>query len=148
MPDATTSALRPIIAEWHRRALPIIATKAFIDTWADFIVAWERVKYPAGASPVDAAFARAAASAPPAKAVQLYRDGPILLLAALCRELQGTAGDGDFYLDVRTAGRLLNVDHSTAWRWLKVLCAEGILQAGEIGSKATRKASRFRYLGD
>jgi hypothetical protein len=64
----------------------------------------------------------------------------------LCCELQHIVGDGDFYLDVRSAGRLIGVDHTTAWRWLKVLCADGLLAAGVKGSKATRKASRFRFI--
>jgi hypothetical protein len=144
MPNTAPNELRPIIGEWHRRALPVIGTKPFLETWADFIVAWARVKYPAGQSPVDVAFARASAATPPAKAVELYPGQTgILLLASLCRELQ--AGARELFLDVRTAGRLLNVDHSTAWRWLKVLCADGILRAGEVGSKATRRASRFTY---
>ena len=29
--------LRPIVKEWHRRALPIIGTKPFSETWADFL---------------------------------------------------------------------------------------------------------------
>jgi hypothetical protein len=149
VPGATMADLRPIIVEWHRKALPIIATKPFIDSWGDFIVAWERVKYPAGKNPVDAAYARAMTAAPPANAVELYGRSAIVLLAALCRELQRIAGTDDFFfLDVRTAGRLVGVDHSTAWRWLKVLCADGILKAGDIGRKATHKASRFSYLGD
>lgn len=147
VPDAMVSALRPVVVQWHERALPIIGTKPFLDTWADFVIAFENVKYPAGQGVVDAAFERAVAAAPPAKAVELYSaETGILLLAALCRELQRMAGDSEFFLDTRTAGRLLRVDHSTTWRWLKVLCADGILQAGEKGSKATGKASRFRYL--
>jgi hypothetical protein len=147
LPDAGPGELRPIIAEWHRRALPIIGTKSFLESWADFIVAWARVKYPAGRGTVDSAFARAASTPPPARCAELYPgEAGILLLAGLCRELQ--RGAGEFFLDCRTAGRLLNVDHSTVWRWLKVLCADGILQAGEKGSMATRKASRFIYLGD
>jgi hypothetical protein len=146
IPGAGPGGLRSIIAEWHRRALPVIGTKPFTDSWADFLIAWQRVRFPAGQGAVDTAFARASAVAPPAKALELYPgETGIVLLASLCRELAD--GAGDFFLDVRTAGRLLGADHATAWRWLKVLCADGILRAGAVGSRATRRASRFTYTG-
>jgi hypothetical protein len=149
VPNATPNELRPILVEWHQRAFHVIGTKPFLETWADFIVAWGKVKYPAGQAPVDAAFSRALHASPPATAIELYPgETGIVLLATLCRELEHIAGAGEFFLDTRTAGRLLNVDHSTAWRWLKVLCADGVLRAGATGSKATRKASRFSYTGD
>jgi hypothetical protein len=144
---AKVGELRPIVREWHQRALPVIATKPFVDTWADFLPAWKRVKIPAGASPVDIAFKRAMERAPPPSVTELYgQDEPIVMLAKLCLELQRIMGDAEFFLDCRTAGRLIGVDHTTAWRYLDVLCADGILLAGPKGSKATGKASRFRFI--
>ncbi len=35
--SAAPGKLRPIVQEWHRRALPTIGTKPFLDTWADFL---------------------------------------------------------------------------------------------------------------
>jgi hypothetical protein len=144
--SASTSTLRQIIVEWHRRALPTIRTTEFTETWADFLLAWPRVKFAAGQGAVDVAFARAIAAEPPARAAQLYTERPILLLASLCRELQRIAGADEFYLDCRTAGKLIGKDPTTAWRLLNVLCADGILAAGTKGSRATHKASRFRFL--
>ncbi len=145
--SADLAALRGIVEEWYRRALPFIRTKDFLETWADFVHAWERVKYPAGEGAIEVAFDRAAAVKPSAKAIQLYGDSPsMVLLASLCRELQALVGDAYFFLDVRTAGRLLKIPHLTAWRWLRVLVADGILMAGEKGSHANRRASRFRYV--
>jgi response regulator of citrate/malate metabolism len=68
------------------------------------------------------------------------------LLVKLCRELQRTAGHSTFFLSCRTAGRLLNVDHSTANRWLYMLEQDEILQVVSRGSNAGRKATRYRYL--
>ncbi len=144
--------LRPIVVEWHRRALPFISTKGFADTWADFVLQWPKVRFPVGEGAVDAAFERACQAEPPAAAVALYGgDGRLLLLASLCRELQRSAGDGPFFLDCRTAGRLLTVPHTTAWRWLVVLCADEIVEVVETGGQAAGnagKASRYRYLAD
>ena len=36
--------LREIVRQWHHQALAFIRTKAFGESWADFVVAWERVK--------------------------------------------------------------------------------------------------------
>ncbi len=147
--SADLPTLRPVVVEWHRQALPFITTKAFTETWADFIDAWARVKFPAGQGVVDAAFQRAVASKPPPKAVALYAEPPVLLLASLCRELQRIAGDGPFFLDCRTAGRLVGFHHATAWRLLTVvLPADGILAGGAKGSKGTHKANEYRYIAD
>jgi hypothetical protein len=143
---AAAGTLRPIVEQWHRLAVPVIRTKPFLETWADFLLAWPRVRVPAGEDAISTAFRRAAATTPPPRATELYGSGPIVLLAALCRELQRLASDGDFFLDCRTAGRLIGVDHTTAWRYLVVLCADGVLAARAKGSKATRKASRFRFI--
>lgn len=71
----------------------------------------------------------------------------VRLLAALCRELQRTAGDEPFFLGCRTAGGLLGVNHVQAWRWMYLLQAEGLLEVTERGSQCKNKASRFRYRG-
>ena len=138
--------LRPIVESWHRLALPVIGTKDFLETWADFVRGWEKVKHPAGQGPVEEAFRRAAARKPPRKAVELYGEkARIVKLAALCRELQRAAGDADFYLDCRTAGRLLGVSHVSAADWLAVLVADGVLELREQGSRQRRRASSYRY---
>jgi hypothetical protein len=38
---------------------------------------------------------------------------------------------------VRSAGRLLGASHKTVWTWLNALVGDGILLAGEKGSRAT-----------
>jgi hypothetical protein len=63
--------------------------------------------------------------------------------------LQRVAGAGPFYLDCRTAGRLVGVHHTTAWIWLTtVLPADGILEVGARGSQATGKANEYRYIAE
>ena len=146
---ADLTELRPVVEEWHRRAIPFLRTKEFTESWADFVYGWERVKHPVGQGAIEAAFQRATAAPPPTRAAELYDDLPqVQLLASLCRELQRIAGDKEFFLDCRTAGELLKVVHTRAWKWLGMLTADKILAAGEKGSKATHKASAFRYLAD
>ena len=96
-------------------------------------------------------FKRAIRLEPPKIAVERYPDnGKIKVLVALCRELQLAAGDGSFYLSVRTAGRLLDVTPMTANRWLFLLLSDGILKLVSKGgtAKTVRQASRYRYVAD
>jgi len=142
--------LRPVVQEWHRRALPYIKTKDFEETWIDFLQAWPKIKFKKGEGPMAQIFSRAFQVEPPKVALDKYPTNPQLqLLAALCRELQTAAGDGPFFLGTRTAGRLLGVDHWKAWRWLFLLQTEGVIREVTKGGTAEnpRKASRYRYIG-
>jgi DNA-binding transcriptional ArsR family regulator len=145
--DAPAADLKDIVREWHNRALPHISTKPFEETWIDFLKAWPNVRFPRGAEPVRQAFERALAE--PLPKIALQYDGPkCRILVALCRELQRLAGEQPFYLACRTAGTLLDVDHTTANRWLFLLAEDGILEVVKQGSRESRKASRFRYLSE
>src|SRR5262249_6565198 len=44
--DTSPAMLRGIVKEWHRRALPVIRTKDFVETWTDFQTAWLNVRTP------------------------------------------------------------------------------------------------------
>jgi hypothetical protein len=142
--DANPLDLEPFVREWHRRALPFIGTKPFEETWIDFLRGWPRVKFPKGSEPMALIFAKALEADVP-KVAERYDRPELRLLVSLCRELQRAAGDGPFYLAVRTAGRLLGVDHTTAWRWLWLLEQEGILKVVIRGDQSGT-ATRFRYV--
>jgi hypothetical protein len=85
--DTSPAMLKAIVAEWHRRALPVITTKDFAETWSDFQIAWLAVKAPHGAT-VHAAYDAAR------RAPQAYIDGNAELgvLAAFCRNLSEASG--------------------------------------------------------
>lgn len=145
--EATAAALRPAVKEWHRRALPNIRTTEFAETWADFITAWPRVRYPRGMGVADA-LRRADEQSVPLVALELDYPPHLRRLVALCRELQRDAGDGPFYLACRTAERLLGIDHATAGRWFRVLLADGVLECIESQKwqRGAWRARRLRYL--
>jgi hypothetical protein len=147
--DADPLELRTIVEAWHKRALPVIRTKPFEETWIDFLQGWSKVKYPKGAGPMDVIFERSRASSPPAVAMRFEQQG-VRQLVSLCRELQRQTGDRPFFLGCRTAGRLLDVAHTTAYRWLFLLKSERVLQEVEKGKQAGNKfrASRYRYVAD
>jgi hypothetical protein len=143
--DAAADQLEPILREWHRRALPFISTKPFDETRIDFLVAWDRVKFPAGLGPLEALMQKATRSALPVAALRYDSDG-VRRLAAICAALQAAAGDAVFFLSCRTAARVLGVpSHETAWRWLLLLKRDGLLIEAEPGRNS--RAARFRWIG-
>jgi hypothetical protein len=142
---ADAQFLRRFVEEWHRQALPFIATKPFEETWLDFCEGWDKVKFAAGSEPIAALFAQAMRRGTPACA-EWYEQPQVRSLVALCRELQKLAGESAFFLDCRTAGRLLSVEHKVAWRWLRLLIREDVLQVVSVGTR--HRASEYRYLGD
>lgn len=149
--DADPRNLRPIVQEWHRRALAKIRTKEFEETWIDFLKAWPRVRYAKGTEPMMQTFRRAVESEPPRIAVTKYPENQRLqILVALCRELQRAAGGQPFYLSCRKVGELFQASHTEANRWLFLLEQDRILQVVAKGGtpKNPRNATRFRYMGD
>ena len=67
-------------------------------------------------------------------------------MVKLCRELQVLSGNEPFFLDCRTAGRLLEVTHVTAWNWLTGLVGDGVLVLVSSGSRVSKKANEYRYV--
>ena len=140
--DADLQDFRDVVRQWHKLALPVIGTKPFDDTWADFVYGWPRVKFPKGSEPMNQILANADASELPVLAGR-YDCPRTHRLIKLCREFQRAAGDGPFFLSCRTAGELLGVDHNTAWKRLRMLESDDVLKATARGTKT--RATRYMY---
>jgi hypothetical protein len=139
--------LKPAIRRWHERALPVITTKDFDETWLEFLYGWDRVKVPMHVNLMADALQRAREN--PVEDSD-YENPNVRDLLALCRELQAMWTDGPFFLSCRTAARLFGVDPKKAWRWLYLIEREGWIKTHEKGGspKNPWKATRFWYLGD
>lgn len=144
--DADALQLVNIVRKWWEQAREFSPTP-WEEHLADFLEGWDKVKYPAGSGPMAMILRRAKAQTPPPAALQFEQE-QLRLLVALCCELQREVGDGKFYLSARTAGRLLEIDHVKANRWMRFLVRLGILELVEAGSRnpSDRRANRFRYL--
>lgn len=139
--DTSPAALKAIVAEWHRLALPVINTKPFGETRSDFQVAWQRVKRPHGTT------VRAAFDAARRKPLAPIDDSDGLgVLAALCRNLGATCGA--FYLSCRTVEELFGVPRMTAWRWLQAIQFHGVIEPVSTGTLKDRQASTWAYTGE
>jgi hypothetical protein len=133
--------LKPVVKEWHRRALPTIVTKDWGSTWGDFLNGWRGVKYAEGEDVLGKAMAAAKAADPPAFTAGYAPEHR--LLASLCRELQRIAGSEPFFLSNAKAGEAVGVDKRQANRWLGALIGDLALR---IVKKHTRhQATRYRW---
>jgi hypothetical protein len=138
--------MRLVLKEWHRQALPFIRTKEFDESWSDFVVAWERVKCPAGPS-FAAAAAAADADEMPEIVERLEYDGCLRRLTALCWHLHRQWGEQPFPLGCAIAGRFLGVSAKHAARLQESLEFDGVLKRVTKGTMQSGKASEWRYTG-
>ncbi len=84
---------------------------------------------------------------PPAVADRYYLPG-VRALIGLCAALQAAAGDGrTFFLACRHGGELIGADYRRVSAWLRRLESDGVLSRVATGSKATRRANEYRYIG-
>ena len=81
-------------------------------------------------------------AAPPKKTERLSAD--VQLLASLCRELQRQAGNKPFFLDGRSAAKVLGRAHETVASWLRALQRLGVIRRVSRGCPGM--ASRYLYV--
>jgi hypothetical protein len=119
--------LKPLVRQWHQMALPYILTKDFETTWLDFLDGWKRAKYSILEGPL-AEIYEATVNATYPEIAEQYENESIRKLVGLCHQLQRLAGESPFFLTSRGAGAVLDVSHSVAAKWLKLLVADGVLE--------------------
>lgn len=144
-PDATRDELREIAREWHRLALPVIATKEFSVTLTDFLRGWASVKHPHGAT-LNTIIESIDFTAPLPDGIKALGYGPAAnRLVQICAALQAHEGDQPFFISSRQAGELIDLHFTDASKVLAALVADGVLELVKRGTG--RMASRYRYIG-
>lgn len=138
--------LKPIVKEWHKRAYPVIGTKNFTVTWADFIHAWPRVKWPKGDVMLSQAVKKALEGKTVLPEIDEYDTEEARLLLKVCYELQQGMGDSPFFLASRKAGGIIGLSHRAAFKLLEMFVADGKLEL--VQTHTTRKAPRYRYIAN
>lgn len=124
---------------WHQRARP---EATWTDTWSAFLDAWPRIKIPPGHGFLDQFRERLAGGE---KMPGVYDDPKLDRLLVLVCELSREAGEGSFYLAVRTAGEFCGwPSPMIASRRLKRLVDDGWLTVSLPAT--TRRATRYRLL--
>lgn len=111
------------------------------DYLTEFLDKLSLVRFPKGHALVNA-LAAAKRLPPPKQTRCLSRE--VQLLACLCSELQREAGTNAFFLDGRSAAKLLRQPHRTVASWLRALCRAGVIALEAKGRLGF--ASRYRYI--
>jgi hypothetical protein len=151
--DADATDLEPIVRKWFRWALPVIRTKEWAVTWADFCLAWKNVAFPAGEGPA-LDLMRLAADGPALPEAAAFADPVVRRLVAVCAALDAAArkvGGDSFFLSCRTAAEVCGFPgengYRTAHRWLVRLVDRGLLAVATPGvrGRASRTATSYRF---
>lgn len=143
--DLPARELKPIVQEWHKRAYPVIGTKPFSTTWADFVHGWKRVKWPKGDVILSHAVKRVLEGKTILPDADEYDLEEARFLLKVCFELQQGMRDKPFFLASRTAGGLVNLSHKAAYKLLEMFVADGKLEI--VQRHTTEHAPRYRYVG-
>ncbi len=140
--------LRPLVAEWHKLALPFIRTKPFDETWADFVEAYGNVDLARSGDAAEMAMAAAESKELPSEA-RGYMTPLIQRLVALCAELGRSSAEGTtFFLSCRKAASVLGTsDYKSVARWLQMLVADRLLGEVVKGGPHNNKATRYEWKG-
>ena len=137
-PEANIGVLEDVVREWHEEARP--PGTPFAPTWNEFLVAYGKVKHPAGSGPFDVALKQARIQAA-ALGHEDYGEPETVLLLCLAWQLQRVK-DGPFPLSARVAERACRFpDRMTAWRRLVMLQRDGWLRQVQEGTRM--KAARY-----
>ncbi|MFG0328578.1 MAG: DNA-primase RepB domain-containing protein [Phycisphaerales bacterium] len=140
--------VKPIVRQWHDRALPRIRTKSFDVSWSDFLRAWETAALPLFADPVTDCLQRAVQQAAEGDLPQCalaYDSMVVRRLIGLCGNLAALRADGRFFLSSHDAASRFDEQPAQVWRFLKMLCADGVIAEVEPGN--ARRATRYRWIG-
>ena len=135
--------LKPLVRKWHAQALSVIGTPAFDESWSDFVRAFDAAAYPLDLDIERWAVTQAKSAALPPAASE-YDSEPVRLLIAICWWLASLHHRRRFFLSSHSAGEVLGVTHDKVLRWMRMLCADGVLEVVERGNQ--RKATRYRYI--
>jgi hypothetical protein len=101
------------------------------------------VRFPEGQA-LRKALEIAKGTVPPKETARLSPD--VQLLASLCRELQRQARFGFFFLDGRSAAKVLHRPHETVASWLRALRRVGVIKLALRGHPGV--ASRYSYVAN
>ena len=142
-PNATKQELRVIAQGWHEMALPVIGTKDFTTTWADFLHGWEKVRHPFG-STMENIIASIDEGLPLPEGIGSLGYGDrVQYLVRLCIALQAHHGTEPFFISARQAGEAMGLHFTDASKTLSALVADGVLTLVTKG--AGKVASRYRF---
>jgi hypothetical protein len=136
--------LQVAFALWWSQATALLPPDADFEEWrSDFEDTFARTHSPLGANSLGEAIRRAIAEPLPPQA-ERYTSPKIKRLVAVCCQLQFLQGNNPFFLGVRDAARIMEIQNLyQANARLKTLVRDNILIVVEKGTR--KRATRFRF---
>lgn len=142
-PGATKAELRLLVTEWHRQALPHIGTTDFMETWADFMRGWEKVRRPFG-EVMNLILDGVDDDPLPAGIEALGYGKRGQKLVKICKRLADHHAPEPFFLGARQAGDLLGIHFTDASKLLAALVFDDVLKLVKKGSG--KRASEYTWV--
>ena len=140
--SASAEEIHGIFSLWWKKALPVVDSKDFDESWTDFKVAWENVKHPYGASMDKIKVGLPDTSIQNDASVHGDMAANLLELCIRLDDNQNKHWNGDpFPLSCRTAGEILGINRYYANNILSLLTKEGYLV---VTKGNTVRANRYR----
>ena len=133
---------REIVQEWHQRALPIIRTKPFDETWAEFIRAFHNVKIPQDSDLLVHLY-ESVSTEDVSEICAPYESETTRKLIRLCVSLDQHHKGGVFFLACRTVEKVCGFSYKLAADRLNMLVVDKVLSLVERGNESGR-ASRYQ----
>ena len=152
-PKASAKQMRPFVEAWHEAYQPIIGTKLWIATWADFCAAWPRIRFLEGEGVIKQFFESIDMAKPiPEHLQELGYDRDLFNIVELCRLLamNNPLDRETFFLGNRALAELIGTSQPTAGNILNSLVQDGVLElleSGRLEKGKPRRASVFKYIG-
>lgn len=150
----TALALMPILDRWYRwyeMSAPVMQKAKhpmpYDEAFGRFVQAWRNVLHAKGCEEINQARAEAFQGDEPTCAASC-RSKEAKWLVRLCAELQRRSGRNPFYLDCRTAGKVIGLSHVAANALLWTLRELKILEVVKPHDYGKHRATEYRYLGD
>jgi len=140
--SASSEEIHGIFSLWWQKAVSVVGSKDFDESWTEFKVAWENVKHPHGASIDKIKEGLPDTSIQNNASVHGVVAANLLELCIRLDDNQNKHWNGDpFPLSCRTAGEILGINRYYANNLLSLLTKEGYL---EVTKGNTVRANRYR----
>lgn len=142
---SVANELESIFASWWQKAKPYLGDSPDFDYTLDlFRITYEQTRVPLGKNAVDEAISLSKENVP--EIATSFSSEAYVRLVAVCFHLQKLSGDIPFFLSVRDARRIANVDSiATSSVMMRGLVRRGILTVIEQGQKSGHRATRYRF---
>lgn len=136
---------KAIFDRWWEKAEPVVSTPDKALSLMEFLTACDAAHTPLDDA-VEDAYERAIENPKPEWAVEYGEK--VALLAGICRELERGKRDGEWYLSVRDAGKLIGCNKNEASNYFRLFARLRYLEPVEKFARGTLKATRYRYVAD